>query len=336
MDLHVIMAADNDYVPYMGTCILSLLENNIKCFEMIKIYIIDNGISDENKIKLTKQCDAFQYTSISFFDLRERFSAIHPLVENGWNNSIYGRFFLDDVVDKSVEKVLYLDSDTIVNASLEDLMTTDLTDYCLAGVTDISAEHQKELLGMPHSSLYINSGVLLVNMNKWRKLNITKKLIEFINTFPEKLLCPDQDALNAVCSNMTLILPVKYNYGWMLTERRLRWDYYAASFPYSYDEIYDTIKNSYENVVIFHYFGPLKPWRKGECPKLFEAPFIKYYKKSIWWQKRRFISRKKMLEYYFISSPKKLIIVFLRLILGIEKYDAFCDFWEKRKTASPK
>lgn len=330
MNLHVVMASDDGYAPYMGTSILSLLENNVKSFETINLYIIDNGISEANRKKLTQQSDAFQNVNTSFFDLTERFLTLHPVVENGWDNTIYGRFFLDDVVDESAEKVLYLDSDTIVNASLKELISTDIKEYCLAGVADLSEKKQKEFLDMSPSCRYINSGVLLVNMKKWRELKIPEKLIEFVNTFPKKLPTPDQDAINAVCGSMTLILPLKYNFGWMLSERRLKWDYYKADFRYSYEEVYDTIKDSYANVAIFHFFGPLKPWRKHEYLKEIEGIFLQYYEKSIWRQKRHFANRRKILEYYFIRKPKERLVWLIKHILGLKKYEKLLEFFEKK------
>lgn len=330
MELHVVMAANDGYTSYMGTSILSLLENNVKQFEAICIYIIDNGISKENQKKLKEQCSMFENTNIAFFDMEKRFSTLHPIVENGWNITIYGRFFIDDIVDKSVDKVLYLDSDTIVNASLKELLLLDLTEYCLAGVVDISDDKSREFLNMDPSSHYINSGVLLVNMNKWREMDITEKLVSFVNTFPQKLPCPDQDAINAVCGNMIFLLPVKYNYGWFLSQRRLKWDYYKADFYYSYDELYDTVKDSFANVVVFHFFGPYKPWRKGECFKEFEDVFLKYYKKSPWFQKIKFASRKKCIHYYFIQKPAQFLAGFIRYLLGEKGYDRLCGLFEKK------
>lgn len=166
-------------------------------------------------------------------------------------------------------------------------------------------------------------------MNKWREQNIQKKLVEFINTYPKKLMTPDQDAINAICGNMMLRLPPKYNFGWMLTERRLKWDYEKADFPYSYQEIYQTIKDSYREVVIFHYFGTTKPWRKGECVTEFETAFLNYYKKSIWWKKRGFKSPKIMFKYYFYQKPLYVLLGAARGILGMERYDGICEAFKK-------
>lgn len=325
MDMHVVLASDDGYAPYMGTCILSLMENNAECFDAIHVSIIDNGISEQNRKKLMRQSDQFPNVTTSFFDLSYRFGEVHPLVENGWAHTIYGRFFLEDVVEESVEKVLYLDCDTTVKGSLEELMSIDMEDYCVAGVIDISEKMQKESLEMEPSAHYINSGVMLVNMKMWRQLKIQEKLIKFVNTYPKKLLCPDQDAVNVVCGKMTRIVPVKYNFGWMLSERRLKWDYEKADFYYSYEELYDTVKDSYKNVVVFHYFGKLKPWRKAECTDEFSRAFLYYYKKSLWYQKLKFASKKKMLEYYFLRRPRWELIRLTRCLLGIKRYDQICD-----------
>lgn len=327
MDLHVLTVSDDRYTPYMGTSIFSLLENNAQSFDRIYLHIVDNGISQEKKEKLLRQSAEYQNVATIFEDLREYLSQIHPAVENGWDVSIYGRFFADVIVDEEVERVLYLDSDTIVNGSLEELMSIDLEGYCLAGVRDVSEKDQKKALKMDADAYYVNSGVLVINIKEWRAKKIREKLVDFMNTYPEKLLTPDQDAINAVCAHMVRILPPKYNFGWMINERSLQYDF-QGTFPYSNEELLATIQNAYAQVVIFHYFGPLKPWRKGECVGGFEKTFLHYYKRSIWREKRKFISKEKMFRYYFLENPVHKLCNLLRKLLG-ERYDAFYGMLHK-------
>ena len=328
MNLHVLMVSNDGYTAHMGTSIFSLLENNKSSFEKIYVHIIDIGISEMNRKKLIKQVREYKNADISFADLSESFKKVHPIVDHGWDKSIYGRFFVDEVVDESVDKVLYMDGDTVVTASLKGLMSIDITEYILAGVLDIMHKERKAFLGMSDSDQYVNSGVLLLNMKKWREMNIQKKLIEFMNTYPKKLLTPDQDAINAVCGNEILRISPKYNFGWMLTERRLKWDYKKGKFPYSYEELLDVVKDSYAEVVIFHFFGKAKPWRRGECTSEFEQIYLRYNERSPWEIKIGFKSRKKMLGYYIIEKPIYTAFKLMRRFLGTERYDRICEFLE--------
>lgn len=324
MDLHVLTVSDDRYTPYMGTSLLSLLENNAQHFDKVYLHIVDNGISEERRRKLLQQSAKYQNVITVFQDLGECLSQIHPVVENGWDVSIYGRFFADVIVDEDVERVLYLDSDTIVNSSLKELMSIDLEGYCLAGVRDVSEASQKKELEMDDDAYYINSGMLVINIKKWRELRIREKLVEFMNTYPRKLMAPDQDAINVVCAHMVRILPAKYNFGWMINERSLQYEYQGV-FPYSNEELLSIIQNSYAGVAIFHYFGSLKPWRKGECIGGFESVFLSYYKRSIWRERRRFISTQKMFRYYFLENPMHRFCNLAKRLMGAERYNRYYE-----------
>lgn len=57
MDLHVVMGTNDAYVPYTGTSMLSLLDHNKDQFDMIYFWVVDNGISEENRRKLIEQTE---------------------------------------------------------------------------------------------------------------------------------------------------------------------------------------------------------------------------------------------------------------------------------------
>ena len=325
----MLMASNDGYAPYMGVSLFSMLENNAEDFDRIHIYIIDNGISEGNREKLLAQAAAYPHVVTTFHDLGDSFSAFQPKVDNGWDNTIYGRFFIDQIIEEGVEKALYVDGDTIVNGSLRELMSTDLGENCMAGVRDALETQRIAYLNMGETARYINSGVLLIDLKNYREFEVRKRIIRFVNTFDKRLDYPDQDAISAVCGNKIQILPPKYNFGWYLPERRLKWDYYKANFPYSYEELYETVKDNYADVVIFHYFGVGKPWRRGECAPEFKRVWVSYSKRSIWKLKPRFAGKAQMLKYYLITKPKRWLLKQIMHLLGMERYNKICDFYER-------
>lgn len=215
-----------------------------------------------------------------------------------------------------MERVLYLDGDTIVKGSLLKLMQTEMHDNWIAGVKDTSEKIRQRELGM--DSDYVNAGVILINMDKWREEKIGERLISFINTCPEKLSYADQDVLNAVCAGKIEFLELKYNFNHDTNELAL--PVLSDLYGLDQEELYECVKDHFANVVVWHYYGTNKPWRKGERLGVSEKEFLKYYNKSRWKAKRKFISKKKMLIYYLIRIPKWKILALMALVLGRERY----------------
>ena len=140
-----------------------------------------------------------------------------------------------DMIPEIPYKIIYLDTDTIVNGDLKELFKIDITDYELACVDDLYNWLNPYRWKVKH---YFNSGVLLLNMKAIRKTTLFKNSREMVAT--KKMFSPDQDALNFIVKKK-LVLPNKFN----------------AKDKY-YDEI---IVHHFCNVrKKHHFFFRVKPW----------------------------------------------------------------------------
>lgn len=110
-----------------------------------------------------------------------------------------------DMIPEIPYKIIYLDTDTIVNGDLKELFKIDITNYELACVKDLYnwLNPYRWKVGK-----YFNSGVLLLNMKAIRKSKLFKKSRELVAT--KKMISPDQDALNFLVKDK-LVLPEKFN-----------------------------------------------------------------------------------------------------------------------------
>lgn len=130
-----------------------------------------------------------------------------------WSPVIFYRLFAHEIFT-NIDKLLYLDSDTLINDDLTELYNTDISKYAFGAVRDMAlinipkhpaGEYVKEFKEkyLKHD-LYINSGVLLLNLNYLRTTQS-----------PWKTDCtlkyPDQDILNVVFDGKILELPLRYN-----------------------------------------------------------------------------------------------------------------------------
>jgi lipopolysaccharide biosynthesis glycosyltransferase len=120
----------------------------------------------------------------------------------------YFRLLLPDLLPSSMERVIFIDADTIITDSLDDLWNQSLQGNALAAVR----EHKLFCVHHNHQyGHYFNAGIMLIDLMKWRQTNLISKGHRFAIEIPEKLRHSDQDVLNLVFENNWLNLPDRWN-----------------------------------------------------------------------------------------------------------------------------
>lgn len=209
-ELHVLFSSDDNYAQHLGAAIYSLLVHNSD-FEVIQIYVIDNEISDANKERLKRISLMFPNSNIFWIPFNELRTKLK--LNMAWDISIstYARLFLAELLPKNIERVLYMDCDMIACDTLMDLWNTDLQDKVLGAVQDNICDNTKAAVGLLPQDPYFNAGLLLVNVDAWRKQNIGEACLRFIDRHEGKVIHHDQGALNGVLKDKWLKLSVGYN-----------------------------------------------------------------------------------------------------------------------------
>ena len=144
VEMNICLASDNNYAPYMGTAIASILKN---CLEDEKIifHLIDGGITKENKEKILslkniKDCEINFYTpDIEMYD--EWFEKTSCKAH--FSAAMFYRLSIANIIPKHIDKILYLDSDLIVTASLKKLFLMDMENYYAIVVKHSTNEKNK-------------------------------------------------------------------------------------------------------------------------------------------------------------------------------------------------
>lgn len=254
-NIDIFYCADNKFVPFLATSIASILKNS-NYDENIAIYVLNADITKENKELLNSLSSIKSY--------RLEFLLIESNIFEGYkkpdyiNSSAFLYRYLIPKIKPNIKKALYLDCDTIIKQSLWELFNTNIKNYYIAGVEDFHWMMAFKRLKI-NSSIkepYFNSGVLLINCEKWREDKLYTKLIEITNNLNPKVLEQlDQDAINIVCEGKKLVLPPKYN---LLS----CWNDNNMFTSYKYIDLEKDIKDP----VIIHYSGPIKPWMEKFFP----------------------------------------------------------------------
>lgn len=191
-NIAICLSSDNNYVQHLGATISSVLKNK-NSDDFINVYIIDGGISEENKEKLNKfqikyDCK-IEYLIPDFAKLKNCI-----MFEGDYISlATYYRLLIPEMI-KNEDRVIYLDCDIIVRKSLKDLYNKDFGNNLVLGVIDVIASRHAQRLGLKK---YINAGVLLMNAKQMREENSVSKILDWLAKNKSEVRLHDQDVINA-------------------------------------------------------------------------------------------------------------------------------------------
>ncbi len=259
----IVFSFDDKYCKYFAPLLKSLIENS--CGEKFDIVVFNSYITENNrKLLFDMLPDNF---NLRFIDISDFISNNFPTIKlkstNNWSVEIYNRIFIP-LLMPFYKKVLYLDTDIIVNKPLKELFDTDFENNQILAVKDATAqilhlkefkeryEHIKNCLFIKNEADYFNSGMIMFNIPAIDKSEY-KCLVE--QAFKQKkLLYPDQDILNIVFEGKVKHISNKWN----LCCGILIWN--KDFISYLKDDYLSDIEASIENPCLIHYTSPRKPW----------------------------------------------------------------------------
>lgn len=281
MRLNLLYQFNEKYAPYAGVSIFSVLQNN-KDMEEIQVYILGEELSDESMNRLQWLAADFG-RMISFIETGELIVKMKALDMPAYRGSYAAnmRLFPDEVLDESVDKLLYLDADTIVNGSLVDLLRMDMRGKTLGMILDSLGGSHKGQIGLAKTDEYFNSGVILFDMSRWRSWKYSEKIEKHVTEQRNNYPAPDQDLLNIVCRNDIFRLDVIYNFQ-PIHSAFTGTQFFRVMRPKVYYSR-QRLEEAQEKVVIYHCFRFIGefPWHKDTLHPFTEV-FDEYLEKSPW------------------------------------------------------
>ena len=281
MRLDVIYATDENYAMYTGVSLVSLLKNNKKIDEL-NIHILDNAISEESKKILSSLADEYD-RNIFFHNAKELFNNLTKKITMKSTQTItaYACCFMAYLLDETLDKVLYLDGDSLVCGDLSELCAIDMTNTYACGVLDIAAPIVREKIGFGQDEPYINSGFLYMSLKNIRKANLKSQIIRFIEEVIPTSMHNDQDVVNGVYKGHIKVLPLKYNVITPLYEKKFK-DikyFYKLITYYSKEEVEEAKKTP----AFIHFTASFvkRPWVSG-CKHPMRNEWEKYKAMTEW------------------------------------------------------
>ena len=284
--MNIAYACDNNFVDVMCVSIMSFNDHNCDA----NIYILDCGIEEANKQKIMKLCSG--KNAVFFVDAKKTLDGLdYDLNLDRGSIASYARLFIGSMLPETVDKVIYLDSDTIVRDSLKELFTISIEPFILGGVRDSFSVLNKKVFGIKKGELFINAGVLLIDLSKWRKRDVEEKIYRLLDK-KKKIFQGDQGVINTIFHGKVKELPLKYDVMTYLYDFTYE-EMMMYRKPDNYFEKMD-IEKAKQNPVIVHFsssFRSSRPWiDSGDCQHPFLSEWLSRYpfkvKKHYSWKKK--------------------------------------------------
>ncbi|MBD2118572.1 glycosyltransferase family 8 protein [Microcystis aeruginosa] len=278
----VVCAADNNYAIPLGVMLYSLAENlkEGKAF----IYVIDGGITNANKKKVIRSLQKLEVEVVLNW-LKPQEAAFFTIVEKlpTWGHvtiAAYYRLLIPYLLPPSIEKVIYLDCDLILKEDLNNLWKIDIDNQYLFAVQDMGCPLVSSKNGLktyqelqiPPDTPYFNSGVMILNLKKWREDDMSFKVINYLEENGSRLRYWDQDGLNAILAGCWGKLDPRWN---QLPNKFSSWQ--ESHFS---EEVYHQVM---EAPYLIHFASDDKPWKFKFSPlRDTEKQFFEYLDRTDW------------------------------------------------------
>lgn len=215
-EIPIFFSTDDNYAPYLDVALNSLIENASKDYQY-RIIVLNTGLNADYVAML--KCNERAGFAIDFIDISADLERIKSKLKNVYHFSIvtYYRLFIASLFPQ-YDKIVYLDCDLVVLGDISKMYHTDLGDNIFAAApeqfvrgTDQFRRYAKEALGV-NPDAYVNAGVLVINLDEFRKNRIEEKFIQLITEYDFDLLDPDQAYLNYLCQDKIYELSKAWNH----------------------------------------------------------------------------------------------------------------------------
>jgi lipopolysaccharide biosynthesis glycosyltransferase len=274
--LNIAYSCNEAYIAHTGISILSLLQNNTH-FEEINIYFIHIDVAQSSLEKLQKLVSSDnRILHLIPFD---KICGNLNISEIGRHTeTVYAKLFFGNI--KGVDRIFYIDSDTVIQGPLDDAWDMDLKN-CYFGLVKTMTRDSNELLGLSKEATVYNDGVAMVNAKLLREDAMEEKFLAFIDRFNGKPPVLSEGTINVVCNGKIATMHPKFNFSpifYMGSNKKL--------FKILKSKTYFTNKElseARENPIIIHYLSGwfLRPWEKN-CTHPLKDRYLYYKSASPW------------------------------------------------------
>jgi lipopolysaccharide biosynthesis glycosyltransferase len=299
-EINIVSASDDGYAMPLAVTIRSILDH-LAADRRLNLFVLDGGLSDTTKQRLLK---SWRDPRLKVDWIPADMSLVGDLFISYQVNVVtYLRILMARLLPAHVHRAIYIDADTLVRRDLGQLWDEEQGPHAVLAVQDIAApfidaeaslprfeECRQHLcaftpimnyrdLGLSPNAPYFNGGLLVVNIDQWRRERYAEQMLDVLRTHRQHILWWDQYALNVVLSGR-----------WRAVDPRWNQNAHIYAFPSWRNSPLD--RETYFELRrapwIVHFCSPSKPWQYF-CPHPFTRAFYRCLAHTDWrtWQPER-------------------------------------------------
>ncbi len=270
--LHVSCAVESDYVAHSAAMLHSVLRHSGSL--AVHVHYLPSPRVPQGDRELLAGMVTGLGGQIDFHEITDERVGALPR-STAFPPSVWRRIFLPELIP-DVDRVLYLDADTIAMDDLGPLWATDLGEGQLGAVTNVfqhDHRHHPAALGLAGPELYLNSGVLLMDLAQMRRRGTSAALRDVALERSSALGWVDQDALSLVLGEERVALHPRWN---------------CMNSLYAFDSSEEVFGREQRQEAIArpgirHFEGPgrNKPWH-ADCPFPLRERYFEHRAQTPW------------------------------------------------------
>ena len=261
--IHVVCASDPGFLLPLCVMLTSLVDNFSR-ERPLGIHIIADQLSKEDRAKVANAISSSKEDrniEIIWYEFDPSWVKNIP-ANHRITSSAYSRLYAPLLLSKDIKRIIYLDCDIVILADISELWDSTKGDSLLYAAHNIGMPYVSSIggvfnyrdLGIPSNTKYFNTGVMVINLERWRREDVTKPVIDYLVRWGEKVFAQDQGGLNAIAYDQWEEIDPRWNQTW------------SALFPELWRNL--GIQKSMwletrDRPFIIHFSGGEKPWQPG-------------------------------------------------------------------------
>lgn len=249
---NLLFCVNQKMLGLMSACLKSLLRSG--GYGYYDVFVLHSDL--EESIQRAMERDFQERVTFHFLQVPEELFADFPETAR-YPRQIYYRLAAPLLLPRELDRILYLDVDVVVINSLRTFYEMDFESSYFVGCThtrEFLTKLNQARLQSDKAVAYINTGVLLMNLNVLRQVIRLEEISAYVREHEKALILPDQDILTALYGDkIKLADSLRYN----LSDRVL--NFYNGSHPKGKRDVNWVRRNT----AIIHYCGRNKPWNEG-------------------------------------------------------------------------
>jgi lipopolysaccharide biosynthesis glycosyltransferase len=208
-DPTVVLAADTNFCKQLAVTIASL--SRTTCGRLHSVFVLHDGYTSSLRARI--EASACPDLEVRWLEVNAA-AVDAALLPPSLPSATLFRLLVDSMLPASIDKIIYLDTDTVVRHSLAPLWETPLDSHIVGAVRDswlwwFAQGLPWREMGLPPDVPYFNAGVLVASLEAWRAADVSTRALDLVSRY--RFEDAEQGALNVIIKGDWLPLDPRWN-----------------------------------------------------------------------------------------------------------------------------